>query len=129
VKLFLSQKKKILPSHFDVSPLPHTHTHSHAPYIYPVYTHTHSHTHTIFTHTHTHTTFTHTHTHIIFTHTHTHTRIHSHIYREVIVLVDYHSVTVATGVLAFFLVNVMYFLLCYVLQKVTLHSTGASVLL
>jgi len=35
----------------------------------------------------------------------------------VIVVVDYHSVTVATGVLAFFLVNVIYFLLCYVLQK------------
>ena len=57
---------------------------------------------------------THAHTHFIYICTH----LHAHTRRAVIVVLDDH-LTFATSVLAFFLINVLYFLAAYVLQKVT----------
>ena len=49
------------------------------------------------------------------------THLHAHTHRAVIVVLDDH-LTFATSVLAFFLVNVLYFLAFYVLQKVTRNT-------
>ena len=64
------------------------------------------------------------HTHFIYICTH----LHAHTHRAVIVVLDDH-LTFATSVLAFFLINVLYFLAAYVLQKVTIELHYLSIVL
>ena len=73
------------------------------------------HTHRPCIHTHVHR-MRHTCTHTLYIYIWTH--LHAHTHRAVIVVLDDH-LTFAVSVLAFFLVNVLYFLAAYVLQKVT----------
>ena len=87
------------------------------------YTHTHTrmHAHTHHTHAHTHTTHTHTHTTHTHTHTYTHTQCNSCCYSEWPLYICH----LGAGVFRV-LVNVIYFLLIYILQKVSsyvLHYT------
>ena len=64
------------------------------------------------------------HTHILYIYLCAH--LHAHTHRAVIVVLNDH-LTFATSVLAFFLINVLYFLAAYVLQKVTIEVHYLSI--